>query len=97
LQAKWVPQRAVEEQFKQTNPFVSSLQHLWGYSLFAVGTGLLLIFLVPDALLFMAMLITIFLLPFYTGFTSLTNTLTSSRYVCIANYFVAFIYSGNRM
>ncbi|KAL8603672.1 hypothetical protein ACOMHN_017169 [Nucella lapillus] len=79
VSAKWVPQRAVEEQFKQSNPFVSSFNHLWGYSAFAVVAAVLVGFFAFDAILIMAMLGTLFLLPFYTGLTSLNKRLQSSR------------------
>ena len=72
LNAKWVPQRAVEEEFKISNPFVSSFKHLWGYSLFALVSGILVILFLERAMLVLVMLITLLLLPLYTGFTSLT-------------------------
>lgn len=72
LNAKWVPQRAVEEEFKNSNPFVSSFKHLWGYSLFALVTGILVVLFMERAMLILVMLITLLLLPLYTGFTSLT-------------------------
>ncbi|KAK7109468.1 uncharacterized protein [Littorina saxatilis] len=79
VNAKWVPQRAVEEEFKQSNPFWSSLVHLWGYSLFAVVAGVLVVLFAMDAILVMVMLGTLCLLPLYTGFTSLSKDLRSSR------------------
>lgn len=72
LNAKWVPQRAVEEEFKNSNPFVSSFKHLWGYSVFALISGILVILFLERAMLVLVMLVTLFLLPLYTGFTSLT-------------------------
>lgn len=72
LNAKWIPQRAVEEEFKNSNPFVSSFKHLWGYSLFALVSGILVVLFLERALLILVMLITLLLLPLYTGFTSLT-------------------------
>jgi hypothetical protein len=71
VNAKWIPQRAVEEQFKNSNQLVSSLKHLWGYSLFAVITGTLVVVFVPEAILFLFMLSTLIILPFYTGVTSM--------------------------
>ncbi|XP_045190315.2 uncharacterized protein LOC123547353 [Mercenaria mercenaria] len=72
LNAKWIPQRAVEEEFKISNPFVSSFKHLWGYSLFALVSGILVVLFLERAMLVLVMLITLLLLPLYTGFTSLT-------------------------
>lgn len=72
LDAKWVPQRAVEEEFKNSNPFISSLKHLWAYSLFALVTSILVMLFLERAMLILVMLVTLFLLPLYTGFTSLT-------------------------
>ncbi|KAH3787211.1 hypothetical protein DPMN_165331 [Dreissena polymorpha] len=71
INAKWVPQRAVEEEFKSSNPFISSLKHLWGYSLFSMVLGVLVVIFLERAILVLVMLITTALLPFYTGFTSL--------------------------
>ncbi|XP_076461630.1 uncharacterized protein LOC143294091 [Babylonia areolata] len=79
LNAKWVPQRAVEEQFKRSNPFLSSFRHLWGYSAFAGVSGVLVAVFAMDAVLIFVMLGTLFLLPFYTGLTSLNPRLQSSR------------------
>ena len=83
VNAKWVPQRAVEEQFKQSNPFVSSLQHLWGYSAFALVASVLVMLFAREAFLILVMLGTLFLLPFYTGFTSLSKDLKSSRSIAM--------------
>ena len=79
VNAKWVPQRAVEEQFKQSNPFVSSFKHLWGYSAFALVSGVLVVIFVREAILITVMLGTLLLLPLYTGFTSLSKDFRSSR------------------
>jgi len=68
---KWIPQRAVEDEFRNSNPFISSFHHLWGYSLFALVCGVLVVLFIPRAMLILIMLITLFLLPFYTGITSL--------------------------
>ncbi|XP_046366202.1 glucans biosynthesis glucosyltransferase H-like [Haliotis rufescens] len=78
---KWVPQRAVEEEFKNSNPFISSCKHLWGYNLFAVTCAVLVGFFASEALLILVMLVTLFFLPFYTGFTSLTPDFKSSKSV----------------
>lgn len=79
LNAKWVPQRAVEEQFKQSNPFLSSFKHLWGYCVFSVVAIVLVVIFVSEAMLGLIMLVTLFLLPLYTGLTSLSPDLRSSR------------------
>ena len=76
-----MPQRAVEEQFKKSNPFISSLQHLWGYMVVATVIGVLVGIFLPSALMIMAMLGTLFMLPFYTGFTSLTKVSYSLIYL----------------
>ncbi|GAB1607585.1 uncharacterized protein LOC115219941 [Argonauta hians] len=76
---KWVPQRSVEEEFKKGNPFLFSLKHLWVYSfLGAASTPVVLIFS-PSSSLILCMLITLFLLPLFTGVTSLTTGLKSSQ------------------
>ncbi|KAL3863252.1 hypothetical protein ACJMK2_005017 [Sinanodonta woodiana] len=69
---KWIPQRAVEEDFKNSNPFISSLKHLWGYSLFALIASILVGLFLKQAFLVVIMFGTLFLLPFFTGFTSLS-------------------------
>ncbi|KAK3095132.1 hypothetical protein FSP39_010663 [Pinctada imbricata] len=68
---RWVPQRSVEDEFRNSNPFISSFKHLWGYSLFAVVCGTLVILFLERAILITIMLGTLFLLPLYTGVTSL--------------------------
>ncbi|KAL3863255.1 hypothetical protein ACJMK2_005020 [Sinanodonta woodiana] len=69
---KWIPQRAVEEELKVSNPFVASLKHLWGYSLFALIASILVGLFIKQAFLAVIMFGTLFLLPFFTGFTSLS-------------------------
>ncbi|KAK6186312.1 hypothetical protein SNE40_008373 [Patella caerulea] len=78
---KWVPQRAVEEDFKASNPFVSSFKHLWAYAILALIAAVLVIIFAPSSALILVMLGTLVLLPFYTGFTSLTLDFRSSRSV----------------
>ena len=68
---KWVPQRSVEEEFRQNNPFWSSLKHLWGYSIFAVLCSVLVLFFLKESSLVFVMLGTLFFLPIFSGFTSL--------------------------
>lgn len=70
--ARWVPQRAVEDEFKASNPFIFSLRYLWYYLVFAVGCGVLIVNLIPEAIFIMTMLGTLFSLPMYAGFTALT-------------------------
>ena len=72
LNVKWIPQRAVEEQFKNSNPFISSFKHLWGYSVFAAISGTLVVLFLQRAILILVMLVTLLFLPLYTGFTSLS-------------------------
>ncbi|KAH3787213.1 hypothetical protein DPMN_165333 [Dreissena polymorpha] len=73
LNVKWVPQRAVEEDFKCSNPFLASFKHLWGYSVFSLVAGVLVVIFLERAILFLAMLITTVVLPMYAGLTSLTK------------------------
>ncbi|KAL3863257.1 hypothetical protein ACJMK2_005022 [Sinanodonta woodiana] len=72
---KWIPQRAVEEDFKNSNPFISSLKHLWGYSLFALIAAIFVGIFFEAVLPVVAMLGTLFILPLYTGFTSLSPSM----------------------
>lgn len=69
--ARWVPQSAVEEDFERSNPFISSLQYLWYYPIFAVLTGMLVTALMPESIFIMWMLGTLLTLPFYAGFTAI--------------------------
>ncbi|KAL3863546.1 hypothetical protein ACJMK2_005297 [Sinanodonta woodiana] len=70
-----IPQRAVEEKLKLSNPFVSSLKHLWGYSLYALiqVIAVCLYFQTANPIVFMFWFV--FLLPLYSGFTSLSSKL----------------------
>jgi hypothetical protein len=43
--------RAVEEEFNMSNPFVSSFKHLWGYFLFALASGILVILFLERVML----------------------------------------------
>lgn len=74
--AKWVPQRAVEEEFRQKNPFVSSFRHLWMFSLSAAIITVVVVFLDRFAVnrnyLMFTMIGTLFLLPLYTAVTTMT-------------------------
>ncbi|XP_014787870.1 glucans biosynthesis glucosyltransferase H, partial [Octopus bimaculoides] len=78
---KWIPQRSIEEEFKNCNPFLSSLKHLWMYSLLAAVVAPVVVIFVPSSSIILCMLITLFLLPLFTGLTSLTMDLKSSRSV----------------
>lgn len=71
LNAKWVPQRAVEEEFKKSNPFISSFRHLWGYSLFAIICCIVVMLFTENSVLIFPLLLTLLFLPLFTGFTSL--------------------------
>ncbi|XP_052224986.1 uncharacterized protein LOC127840617 [Dreissena polymorpha] len=73
LNVKWVPQRAVEEDFKSSNPFLSSFKHLWGYSVFSVLVGVLFVIFLDYEGLLLVMLTTTAGLPVYAGLTSLTT------------------------
>ncbi|CAC5426011.1 unnamed protein product [Mytilus coruscus] len=68
---QWKPQRAVEVEFQQSNPFVSAFRHLWGYSVFAALIGTSAIILVDGSHLFLFMTGCVLVLPLYTGITSL--------------------------
>jgi len=67
--AKWVPQRAVEDEFKVSNPIIFSLRYMWYYMMFAVACGFLVMKLIPEAIFIMTMLATLFILPIYAGIT----------------------------
>ncbi|KAH3741296.1 hypothetical protein DPMN_048018 [Dreissena polymorpha] len=73
LNVEWIPQRAVEEDLKCSDPFLSSFKHLWGYSVFSLVAGVLVVIFLERAILFLAMLITTVVLPIYAGTTSLTT------------------------
>lgn len=82
--ATWVPQRSVEEESKVSNPFIFSLRYLWYYSVFALIWGLRFRFwaksIGPEAMFVMTILLTLFTLPVYVGFTALpANALTALR------------------
>lgn len=68
---QWKPQRAVEIEFQQSNPFVSAFRNLWGYSVFAALIGTLAVIFVDGSHLFLFMTGCVFVLPLYTGITSL--------------------------
>ncbi|XP_071089261.1 uncharacterized protein [Haliotis cracherodii] len=75
----WIPQRAVEEEFKSSNPFLSAWKHLWGYSLVSlILVGLVVVYF-TDGMFMLFMLGSLFVLPFYTGVTCLTPKMTSTR------------------
>ena len=77
----WVPQRTVEEEFRKSNPFISSLKHLWFYSLLSLISIVLVILFLPSSMLLLCMLVTLCLLPLFAGFTSLTSRLKSAKSV----------------
>ncbi|XP_077993973.1 uncharacterized protein LOC144447765 [Glandiceps talaboti] len=66
----WVPQSVVEDQFKNTNVFVSSFQYLWGYSLFGALVILVLLFSDTRQLWMISMFLTVFVLPLFAAVTS---------------------------
>ena len=70
MNAKWTPQRAVEEEFKNSNPFISSFKHLWGYSIFALITGTCVVLFFEQSMVILFMLITLLILPLFTGLSS---------------------------
>lgn len=74
LNAKWISQKAVEEEFKNSNPFVSSFKQLWGYSLFSILAMTYILCTREGEYLAVFMLMTILILPVFTGFTSLSVT-----------------------
>lgn len=77
--AKWVPQRAVEDEFRHHNPFISSFCHLWGFSVSAVLITSVVMFLDKFAVnrnyLMFTMIGTLFLLPLYTAVTTMPPTI----------------------
>ncbi|XP_060071563.1 uncharacterized protein LOC132551442 [Ylistrum balloti] len=68
---QWIPQRSVEMEFKSKNPFLSAFRHLWGYSTVGIVVGFFLIAFQVDAMFMFLMLVTMVLLPVFTGITSL--------------------------
>ena len=70
--AKWTPKRAVEKEFKNSNPFISSIKHLWGYSVFALIAGTLVLLFFQQTMVILVMLVTLLLLPLCTGFSPLS-------------------------
>ncbi|XP_006817583.1 uncharacterized protein LOC102807443 [Saccoglossus kowalevskii] len=76
---KWVPQRAVEETFRISNPFVSSFKHLWGYSLSSAVLAVVVQVLTRRFLIVDILLLTMFLLPFCTGCTSISLAAVKSK------------------
>ena len=75
----WVPQRAVEQSFLNSNPFVSSFAHLWKYS---VCAGLAMVFFAvwdPSSYLIQFMLGCTFVTPFFVGVTALTRESKSAK------------------
>ncbi|XP_046546905.1 uncharacterized protein LOC124256983 [Haliotis rubra] len=80
----WIPQRAVEEEFKSSNPFLSAWKHLWGYSLVSLILAGLVAVYFTDGMFMLFMLCSLFVLPFYTGVTCLTPNMTSTRRTIIA-------------
>lgn len=79
----WVPQRSVEEEFRRSNPFISSIKHLWLYSIVSLACIVVVIIFLPSSMLLLCMLVTLCLLPLFTGFTSLTKKLKSSKTVAL--------------
>ncbi|KAL4232068.1 hypothetical protein ACF0H5_009644 [Mactra antiquata] len=75
LNAKWVPHRAIEEEFKSSNPFWSSIKHLWGYSLLGIVMTVIVFLFIEQAMIMACLLITMILLPLYTGCTTLPPNL----------------------
>mmetsp|Transcript_91460 Transcript_91460/g.167880 ORF Transcript_91460/g.167880 Transcript_91460/m.167880 type:complete len:2228 (-) Transcript_91460:33-6716(-) len=73
--ATWIPQRAVEEESRTSNPFIFSIKFLWYYSAFALIWGMRIALystaVGPEALFILTILGTLFMLPVYVGFTSL--------------------------
>mmetsp|Transcript_43773 Transcript_43773/g.76829 ORF Transcript_43773/g.76829 Transcript_43773/m.76829 type:complete len:2230 (+) Transcript_43773:119-6808(+) len=72
----WTPQRSVEEMSKTSNPFLFSFQYLWFYSALAFFWALHIVrsswpFTRAEPIFTLTVLGTIFILPFYAGFTSL--------------------------
>ncbi|XP_062566041.1 glucans biosynthesis glucosyltransferase H-like [Saccostrea cucullata] len=86
---KWIPQRAVEDEFRASNCFISSLKHLWGYSVFAVVCSIIIALFVEQALLLLVMFTTLFFLPLYTGVTSLPLKKEEERHFYKTNVEIA--------
>eukprot|EP00928_Gymnodinium_smaydae_P048292 TRINITY_DN3227_c0_g2_i1.p1 TRINITY_DN3227_c0_g2~~TRINITY_DN3227_c0_g2_i1.p1 ORF type:complete len:2828 (-),score=613.09 TRINITY_DN3227_c0_g2_i1:118-8028(-) len=86
---KWVPQRAVEEECEQRNPFAFAASYLWQYPAFAVAVGLVVAAVAPEARFLMWMLGTLITLPVYAGFTALHARVRYSAfpYFTLWNFF----------
>lgn len=76
---KWTPQRTVEIQFQNSNPFLSSVYHLWGYALFALISSAVVILFFKNSYLFLFVMFTLFSLPLFTGITSLSPSKGQSK------------------
>lgn len=91
---RWVPQRAAEEEFRKSNPFKSSFRHLWMFSLVATILSGVVTFLDQFATnrnYFMyTMIATLFLLPLFTAFTTMTpkrmKPFVQPKYFLTASY-----------
>jgi membrane glycosyltransferase len=86
---KWIPQRAVEDEFRASNCFISSFKHLWGYSVFAVLCGTIIVLFFQQAILLLALLTSLFILPFYTGVTSLPVKKNEEQHFYTSNVEIA--------
>ncbi|XP_077998857.1 uncharacterized protein LOC144451828 [Glandiceps talaboti] len=83
--SKWIPQRAVEEEFMKSNAFTSSFKHLWGYSLFSAILIVIFAVFAPHVLLIYFLLMNVFLLPLFTALTSLKLKRDGSRKYYVNN------------
>ena len=75
----WTPQRVVEEDMRNSNPFSSSLRHLWGYSVVGLVSTIIFAVLTPEANLIFFMFATIMVMPIFTGITSLNPNIRTIR------------------
>ena len=83
LDAKWIPQRAVEEEFRTSSKFLSSFKYLWMHSAFAVTTCIA-VYMFRDDYFFFAMMATVFALPLFNYFTSLNVKSVRQALSCVS-------------
>ncbi len=69
--AGWTPQRTVEEQFRQHNPWLMSALHLWPYLLGSLTACVLVVLLLPRGYMALAVILASLLLPSFTAITTI--------------------------
>jgi hypothetical protein len=69
--AGWVPQRTVEEQFRQHNPWLMSAYHLWPYLVGSTLACAAVVLLLPRGYMALAVILAALLLPAFTAITTI--------------------------